>query len=275
VIRYRESPPPPDLAPFLRCLWTLEGPAPAAGEPSEAEPLLPDGCTELVVHFGDRFRRERGGRRELQGRAFLVGQIRSPFTVVPTGSVGVVGARFRLGGAAPWLRRIPAGTLVETELDLDHLDPAGATTLAERVACAPGATERIQLVCHWLRAHLQPGTRSPAVAAAASWLERTRGRTRVDELAARMHLGARQLERLFAAEIGLGPKLCARILRFQSVLAGLRERPGGLLVHHAARAGYSDEAHLVREFREFSGTSPRAWLARHTPIAARMAGFDS
>ena len=63
---YQVLPPPPELEPFVECFWDLVGPA--SETPAEPEIVLPDGRTELIVHFGDDFHKleqnPRTGREE-------------------------------------------------------------------------------------------------------------------------------------------------------------------------------------------------------------------
>ena len=66
----------------------------------------------------------------------------------------------------------------------------------------------------------------------------------------------------FRQQVGLAPKTAARLVRFRGVLRQVgsdRRLDWGLL---AAEAGYADQAHLVREFRQFTGTTPTDFLAR-------------
>ena len=76
-------------------------------------------------------------------------------------------------------------------------------------------------------------------------------------LAGELGLSTRQLERRFRTHVGLGPKLFARLTRFQHAwrTAGCASSLAAL----AARAGYFDQAHLVRDFQEFAGIAPGAY----------------
>ena len=230
-MEYREFAPPPPLAPYVRCLWTLT--ASATPPPAAVEPILPDGCAELVGHWGDPFLRVRVPAQARQPRAFFVGATAAPFTVVPSGRLGVAGARFLPGGAVPWLTGIAAGSLEGIELPVAGLHPAGA---------------------------------DPA---------RGGGRGDVDALARHVGLSARQLQRLFEREVGLRPKTLLRIARFQSFLGAAAARPGAKGAELAAAAGYADQAHLIRDFQAFAASSPQAWLARHSPFAGALAGFEA
>jgi methylphosphotriester-DNA--protein-cysteine methyltransferase len=69
----------------------------------------------------------------------------------------------------------------------------------------------------------------------------------------------------FKQQVGLGPKTAARLIRFDEVLRRLDERrplDWGLV---AVEAGYADQAHLIRDFRQFTGTTPTEFLPRTLP----------
>jgi AraC-like DNA-binding protein/ketosteroid isomerase-like protein len=83
-------------------------------------------------------------------------------------------------------------------------------------------------------------------------------RARVERVALALGRSERHLQRRFREEVGYGPKTLQRILRFRRVLGALRldrEQAGGL-ARIAVASGYSDQAHLSRETRDFSGLSP-------------------
>jgi transcriptional regulator GlxA family with amidase domain len=83
----------------------------------------------------------------------------------------------------------------------------------------------------------------------------------VEEVVGRSGYSHRQFIRLFSQAVGLGPKLYCRLQRFQKTLPMLQGPLG--LAAVAMEAGYSDQPHLNREFREFAGLSPEQYrLAR-------------
>jgi AraC-like DNA-binding protein len=113
----------------------------------------------------------------------------------------------------------------------------------------------------------RPGPR-PEVVEAWRLLTLSRGRIRVDDLAARVFLSRRRLSTLFAAEFGLTPKEAARTMRFTHAVAriGAGVRGAGLdLALVAAECGYADQSHLDREFGAFAGISPSGWIAEEFP----------
>ena len=108
----------------------------------------------------------------------------------------------------------------------------------------------------------------PAPAGEVAWVWRrlhaTHGNVPISALAAEVGWSRRHLVDRFRAQTGLPPKTLARVLRFEELL---RRLPGGgELAEVATACGYYDQAHMNRDFREFAGTTPGAWLARFPSV---------
>src|SRR5690606_23945312 len=100
------------------------------------------------------------------------------------------------------------------------------------------------------------------VVAAWDWIARRRGRGSVDALARYVALSPRQLRTLFHREVGLGPKAVSGLFRFDHAKRLVATLPDGMtLAEVAQRCGYADQAHLVHDFRRYTGTTPSGWLA--------------
>lgn len=273
---YREVRPGPPLRRFLECFWFLSA-EDADGAPPE--PVLPDGCTELIVHFGDPFRRvTAAGNFETQPRAFFVGEMTRPLVVQPSRRVRTMGIRFRPGGAYPFLG-IPMRELVDSAVPLEELWGDTARDLENVLHEAKTEGDRLAAAERFLLARLDEGRRDRAVDAAVRAILAKRGRDRVSSLSSRIGLGPRQLERRFLDAVGLSPKLFSRIVRFQH-LVRIAPRSRGWAAA-AVNCGYFDQAHLVRDVRDFAGVSPSNLLpastdfSKHFVSEARLAAlFD-
>ena len=99
----------------------------------------------------------------------------------------------------------------------------------------------------------------PAVEEAWRRLVVHRGRVRIGSLATDLGWSRRHLGRHFREEIGLTPKDVARILRFEHAHERATAVNPQSWASIAAAAGYADQAHLVREWREFTGRAPTTW----------------
>jgi AraC-like DNA-binding protein len=109
-----------------------------------------------------------------------------------------------------------------------------------------------------LEARLDPGRQ---VREALRLIQANGGRVRVRWLADRVNLSVSQLERSFKRHVGVGPKLVARQTRVSEVAAEAAAARSPDWAGLANRHGYSDQAHLVREFRELLGLTPTAFGA--------------
>ncbi len=228
-MRYAQYAPSPALAAVVECYWFLEG-----SDCAEPQPILPDGRVEIVLHYGDRFDRHHpDGTVDTQDAALLVGQLRAPIRLACRGRAGVAAIRLR-PGASGSLAGGHAADLTERTIDLDAV--AGSTaTLRERLRAAPPRD----------------------VAAAVDAILVAPGAAALPRIARAAGIGVRQLERRFAAHVGLPPKTFARIARLQRALARIA---GGATLADAAHAcGYYDQPHMTRDFARLAGMSPAAW----------------
>ncbi|MGH9846601.1 MAG: DUF6597 domain-containing transcriptional factor, partial [Blastocatellia bacterium] len=215
-MRYREFQPAPILSGYVECLWLLEG---NAAQPSAApERLLPDGCVELILNCGARFcEYDAAGNGVLQPARFVAGQMTRPILVAPTGAVQLLGIRFAPGGTWPFLTA-PPGELTDRITPLADVAGAFERELGELLDPACAWRERLARVEALLIRRLRAvAVRGTALQPLLASLVRSGGRLSVDQLAADSGLSNRQLQRRFLREVGLGPKLLARILRFQQV----------------------------------------------------------
>ena len=249
---YREIQPKRALARFVECFWTLENDG--CTTTAQPERLLPDGCVELILNFGERFREYKDNdREERQPQHLLVGQMTQPILIAPSGSVQLLGIRFHPGGTLPFFR-IPMQEFTNLVTDLEAVASdfqhdlvravEGSSSLLKVAAVEKVLVERARSRKHDSR-----------LMSLVAKIVQNGGRVSVDQLARDAGVSGRQLERRFLSEVGIGPKLLCRILRFQEVFAAVdREEESWAAV--AADCGYYDQAHLIRDFREFARQTP-------------------
>src|SRR5262249_9356833 len=113
------------------------------------------------------------------------------------------------------------------------------------------------------------GTDPECLAAAVRHFERTAGHVRVATIANAAGLSLRQFQRRFREAVGISPKLFSRMQRFQRVFRAA-EALDTDWVGAAVRNGYFDQAHLIRDFREFAGKAPTSLLDGEVDLARRF-----
>lgn len=224
------------------------------------EMILPSGTFELVINLLDDELRiydpsDPGRCRRFAG-ALVSGPYARPFMTDTAEEAAILQVHFRPGGAAPFLG-LPARELVNSHVDLRTLWGSEAPVLRERLCALRGPAERFRLLEATLLARLPEHVgRHGATRLALATLTRSHGRARVRDLAQAADMSQRRLVDVFAADVGLTPKLFARIRRFQHSVALAQRETEVDWAELALACGYFDQAHLVRDFVEFSGLSP-------------------
>ena len=236
------------------------------GTPNSITPerILPDGCVELILNFGDRFTEHHGDNKFRQPRNLLVGQMTGPILISPTGVVQLIGIRFHPGGTLPFLR-LPLNEITDQVVELGSVSSNLENELLTVSDDLPTIEGRVTAIESLLLAHvLQNGNGSSLLQLAARVVE-SGGLVSVDLLANEAGLSTRQLERRFLREVGLGPKMLSRILRFQQVFRAI-ERCDGAWAPVAVECGYYDQAHLIRDFNQFAHQTPAVLFAEQSAL---------
>lgn len=261
-MKYREFRPVPALQPFVRCFWTL------STGPADLEPVFPDGRLEVVIHRREPFF-ERGDDGVERGQAPIVvaGQLTRPVWVGPRAEGDVFGIRFRTAGARAILR-LPLHELRDRLLPMGMVDSELARRLRDAVQLGP-AIERVSRIL-LDRVRARPATGPHAITSGAVTLLGS-GR-RVEEVARELGCSERTLERHLRADIGLSPKLFQRVARFRHYFSQLEAGVPGSAA--ALTAGYYDQSHANRDFRSFTGTSPRAHFGLEPPLGRILLAGD-
>ena len=99
------------------------------------------------------------------------------------------------------------------------------------------------------------------VAKIARELQAQNGAIQIAKVAQRFNRTSRQIERLFNENIGLSPKTFSRIARFNHALRRFDERGNLEQSSIALETGYSDQSHMIREFRALTGETPANFRA--------------
>jgi AraC-like DNA-binding protein len=141
-------------------------------------------------------------------------------------------------------------------------DPAGRR-LGEQLRDTPTWARRFALLDEFLLRRLTDGPRpSPEVGWAWRRLVASGGAVAIGQLVREVEWSHRHLISRFRQQVGLAPRTAARLVRFDRVWRRLDQPQPPAWADLAREAGYADQAHLVREFHRFTGTTPTEFLAR-------------
>jgi AraC-like DNA-binding protein len=158
---------------------------------------------------------------------------------------------------------LPLDRLGGHTVELAEVLGADGRRLGERLRDAPSWRRRFALLDQFLLRRLDRGPRpAPEVGWAWQRLNATGGAVAIGELAREVGWSHKHLIARFRQQVGVAPKTAARLLRFNGVWRHLDKGPSldwGLV---AAETGYADQAHLIREFRQFTGTTPTGFQSQ-------------
>lgn len=261
---------PGDLGGLLESIWYFDG---VVAE--RRERVFPSGIIELIVHLDERYYLVDAGEATLCAPACLTGMQLAPIVVeAPVDRCRVLGIRLYPAGAYAVLGAA-LGPVTGLTIDLDDLVGRGsAAELVERCQEAHSGEACIRVAAAWVLERLAPAREAVTpISWIAGEIERQGGAVSIGALRVRTGLSKSRLSADFREQIGVTPKLYARIHRFRRALGLIhqqtiapsrprvsasspREQRVVSLSRIALSAGYYDQAHMNAEFRELGGLTP-------------------
>ncbi len=243
--------PSPALAHFVECYWYWSG----SSSPTR-ERVLPTGAGQLICDLSN------------PGQAVLCGPRSKPVEIEMGGEErSLIGVFFKPGGVARFFG-LPASEVHNGEAPLTEVSRESNVWQEQVVEAA--FSDRPSRAFLKLNHALESQTRTvsgrrPEVGFALGEIMRQDGPSLrpLAEMARQVGLSQRQFIQVFRDEVGMAPKRFARVRRFHKAIhrLGKKER----LVDWADlvyECGYYDQAHLIRDFHEFAGLTPTAYLER-------------
>lgn len=258
-MEYVGRTPSPPLDQFIERIWYC------SDSPSHTrERVLPGSNVALGINLAeDEIRiydpEEPGVERKYPG-AIVLGTSTRSFFVDPRQRTSVIGVHFRPGGAFPFLG-IATSEIVDDKVPLGDLWGCDGRNLREQLLEARSSSQRFRVVEAFLLGRLRRARSTHPAARAAVAAFRARHDVSVAEVATLVGLSHRGFIDVFKREVGLTPKLYARLQRFHRVkerIAALGGPPSWAAF--ALACGYFDQSHMIRDFVEFSGISPTGYL---------------
>jgi AraC-like DNA-binding protein len=263
---YQTYLPSDSLADFVKCYWTLMAPAEAH---AERQKIVPDGCMEMIIHYGDQYQQFSDDESSfIQPRSFVFGQLTKPLEIAPTGVTGIIAVRFHPDGFIPF-STIPVSAMENRPVPLTELYGQEGAQLEREVINMAHQAERIVILENFLLKRLKDkNTIDALTASSVDALLSLKGQLSIDQLATQQSTTRRQLERRFATTVGLSPKQLAKIIRLQHTLKNLEQKQFTNLASLAVEHGYFDQAHFIKDFKEFTGMTPKQFYADSLKMSA-------
>lgn len=253
-MRFEKIEPSENLSHLIKEFWIYEN----ADTSSETQKVIPDGFSEIIIHYGDPYKIKMDDQWKLQSPLLFSNQISKYFFLENTGASAMIGVKlhptsfFHLFGVdlAPYTDRV---------VPLEKL-PIDLSKLSSLIQPEYSSEERIGVLEQWFESSLRKEKLFDAVNAtkAVEVITQKNGLIDIKQTSQELGLSERQLERSFKKATGVTPKFYSRIIRFNYIFSIIKNGNDSW-VRVALESGYFDQSHFIKDFKEFTGEEPSTY----------------
>lgn len=256
-MNFRLIQPTASLSMYIKHYWFLEMEAFEA----VGERVVPTGCPELTFHFANHLLKRKHSD-ELQPGIILCGQKTDFFDVVPTGKTSMLSIQFFPHSVALFFD-LPINELTNETLDMGTVIGAQARELEEQLYDLPSLDDKVKHIENFLlrRLTLKQEYTWNRIYQNIRLINQCNGMVTPDQLASEACLSRKQYERIFRQMVGLSPKQFLKVIRFQYAIFAHQQYPSESLTELAYRCGYYDQSHMINDFHELAGITPRQYFS--------------
>lgn len=243
---YMEFPPCDALKPYIRCFWgSREVVAGMENRPAVPEPVIPDTCMDIIFTVNHTDHSIESSFCGIDDRTFFTQSCGEK-----QNSYFIFGIRFY-----PWsVSMFTEDSMKNTKnafFDAGYHFSGIKKEITAQLFDIKDMYELIPVAERILLHHFHDKFSSHIVLLATSKILETKGSLRIADLKQEVLVSSRQLERLFLEYVGIPPKSLAAIVRYQYMWNDFVFHPDLPLVDAVYKYGYSDQAHLCREFKKY------------------------
>lgn len=242
--------PPPALAEYINCFWSLDNIS-----EDLTELVYPNGKIQLIFHYRKPFTEiVQSGMENTQPQYAVCGQKTSYNHVRASGDSGMVAAVLRTYSASALLH-IPLCELTDDTVSFTDIFRDWKSHEQGFNDCNDDRT-RIGMICNFLGKRIKNITscHDYFVKSCVDEIRNSRGLSAPIHSMNRFGFSERSLQRIFRDHVGLSPKRYAEIVRLENSIALFGR--GRSMTDVCYEAGYYDQPHFIRSFRQYTGLSP-------------------
>lgn len=251
VFRPRE-----ELRPYVRYYWTLE-----SDEPFSAL-TFPIGCPQIIFHRESPLYIPE--LKQCQSRFTVSGQVDFPAHIQSAGTLDMIVAVFFPHTIGMFIDTPPSAF---HNLEINGYDIANRSLneAAAKIFDSKDGADSIAILEQWLMTKINPSLNLRRIENTLQILFRHPS-VPVASLAEYACLSRKQYERVFNEQVGMNPKEYCRVVRFQKSLR-MMQLGSNRYAAIAAECEYADQSHFIREFKVFSGHTPKTLLKHCIPYS--------
>lgn len=267
-VQHREIGAPEALRPFVRRLLNTY----SDGSVHYSACVPPTGACYLTHVYGSPMRIQfADGAWQRCPPMFIGAQLKREMPLAEIrGQIGLLGveltstALYRLFG-------LDCRALTDQTTRIEDAFPEDGRGLVDALLSQPVINAKVRLIAQFLGRRIGSAAPPSRVDRAIARIEQERGAVAVEQLAEECAWSPRQLHRRFLTEVGIGPKLYAKIVQVNVVVAAIRSG-GDKLQDVAQDSGYYDQAQFVHDFQRLVGVTPMRFLRNRDPFLKMYLG---
>ena len=259
--------PAPPLDHFIENMWFFDGYDPD----HTMERLLPDGTMEIVINLQPEpkrlFQRDNFDDVQLFSKSWISGKQTRYIVIEAATQSSMMGVHIKPCGAFPFLG-FGVSELTDTVTELELVWGRDINSVREHLLDVPLVADKFAVLERYLLSRLRGHPRSfRSVERALHLMLQSPHGMAIRDFASAIGITQKHLITQFDRFVGLKPKLCERIGKFQSVLDTIDKQMHLDWAHLAVSCGYYDQSHFIKEFKTFSGINPSRYIVDKSEYA--------
>jgi AraC-like DNA-binding protein len=259
-MRYQKFKPAPELQPFVECYYIWEGEAPECLKVQSP----PNGFSSMVFNYADPYIASQNNNAPMHvPKAFISGQFTSNYTLELLGKIGMAGVVLKPCSIHN-IFGFRMSELVNARVPLSFFPGLPEAILWTAVKNQSTDEGRIKIL-EGLMISFVPLARTNVsiIDEAVEYIDSCKGCVSVDNVAQKLSVSRRYLEKKFLDKVGVSPKFYARIKRFGALSNRIAHEKKIDWQEIVAEYDFHDQSHLVKEFMEFNQMNPSQYHLLH------------
>ena len=252
-MKFKSLPPDKSLNHIVKELWIIE----STQETISKEKIIPDGYCEIIIHYGDPYEINIDGIWKRQSKFLFAGQIRKFFFLKNTGCSGILGIKF-FPEVLSQIFNLDMSQYVDKVIDLKFI--TSDLTFLEQINHSNSDKGNIDIATEWLtnKMDLIKLSEPLKLSQIIGEIIKNNGLTEIEFYAKKYDISLRELERQFKTIVGLSPKFFSRIIRLSHIFKEVQKKDFSW-TEFAYNLGFYDQSHFIKNFKEFTGESPKKY----------------
>jgi AraC-like DNA-binding protein len=263
---YHIAKPSFPLSKFIKHYWTLENCIPSGEE--HIQRIVPSGLLELIFYFDEK-PVSTAANHSINESTLITGQLNGYYDLKITGRISLFSIIFQPHGLSAFLD-VPLQDLYNQNLPFKLVFKNDANEIEGKLFEAKSFAERITIVEEYFFKLLKYNELKyifKRIHNSIFKINQAKGLVDINELASEACYSRKQFERNFSTMVGTSPKQFLKIIRFQHAIERKSLDRNLSLTALTYQCGYYDQAHMINDFQQLAGMTPREYFSGCEPYS--------